>query len=120
MKDLRKERGRFGEQLAREQLETKGWQIIALNWRCQLGEIDIVAWDNACLVFVEVRTRTSSRFGTPAESVDWRKQKKLRQLAIAFLATNPVGARSIRFDIISVQMTESRQDAKLAHIQNAF
>lgn len=120
MKDKRAERGRQGERLARMYLESKDWQILATNWRCRSGEIDIVAQDGNCLVFVEVRTRTSERFGTPAESVDWRKQRKLRQVAGVFLASQSVCAARIRFDMISIRMGENGQDPVLEHLQNAF
>lgn len=120
MKDKRMERGRKGELLARQFLENKGWQILNANWRCRFGEIDLVAVDNDCLVFVEVRTRTSTRFGTPAESVDWRKQRKLRQVASAFLTSYSVCMSHIRFDMISVRMDENGTAPVLEHIQNAF
>ncbi|GAX91427.1 YraN family protein [Effusibacillus lacus] len=120
MKDRRVERGKWGEALARKHLESLGWQIVAMNWRCRSGEIDIVAQDGSCLVFVEVRTRSSTRFGFPAESVDWRKQRKVRQVASVFLASNRVCTSRTRFDMISIQMYENGQDPVLEHIQNAF
>ncbi|MFC4768682.1 YraN family protein [Effusibacillus consociatus] len=120
MTDTRKERGRLGEAIARQYLETKGWQILAVNWRCRIGEIDIVAEDGTCTVFVEVRTRSSTRFGTAVESVDWRKQRKVRQVAAAFLTANKVCTSRFRFDMISIQVYENGQDPVLEHIQNAF
>ncbi|BCJ85236.1 YraN family protein [Effusibacillus dendaii] len=120
MKDQRLQTGRQGEQLAKRYLESQGWHIVATNWRCRAGEIDIVAQDGNCLVFVEVRTRTSNRFGSPSESVDWRKQKKIRQVASIFLSMNTVCVSRIRFDMISIRMVENGQTPALEHIENAF
>jgi putative endonuclease len=107
--------------MARRYLETKGWRILAQNWRCRMGELDLVALDGNCVVFVEVRTRQSARFGTAAESVDWRKQKKVRQVAVAYLSSNRVFcAHRFRFDMISIQMPENGQAPVLEHIENAF
>ncbi|WP_018132587.1 YraN family protein [Effusibacillus pohliae] len=120
MKDRRVERGRWGESVARRHLESMGWEIVAVNWRCRYGEIDIVALDGADLVFVEVRTRSSNRFGTAAESVDWRKQRKVRQVAAAFLAANSVCASRYRFDMISIRRSDGGQAPDLLHFRNAF
>jgi putative endonuclease len=68
--------GRFGEQLAVGHLETAGLEILARNWRCRQGELDIVARDGSQLVFVEVKTRSSRAFGSPAEAVDRAKSAR--------------------------------------------
>lgn len=120
MRDRRVEKGRQAEAAARRHLEAKGWRILATNWRCGTGEIDIVAQDGGCLVFVEVRSRSSTRFGTAVESVDWRKRRKVRQAAVAFLAANRVCTPRFRFDIISIQVYGNGQDPVLEHIENAF
>ncbi|HQP12145.1 MAG TPA: YraN family protein [Candidatus Omnitrophota bacterium] len=77
--------GRRGEALAAEYLKKAGYRIVACNFRNALGEIDIVARDGAILCFVEVKTRSSDDFGGPAEAVSLFKQRKLIQLARAFL-----------------------------------
>lgn len=118
--DKRAETGRRGELLAREYILGLGWQLVEANWRCRSGEIDIIARDGKDLVFVEVRTKTTDRFGTGAESVNWRKQKQVRTLAGVFL----LGMRNqsdlrIRFDMISIYL-RAGQEPLLQHLRNAF
>ena len=72
----RKKLGSWGEQKAREYLESKGFVILEINYRCKLGEADIIAMDGDSLVFIEVKTRTSTTYGFPAESISSRKTEK--------------------------------------------
>ena len=100
--DKRKETGRRGEEAAAHFLAARGWRILHRNWRCRLGELDIVAEDGDTIVFVEVRTRAAQgRFGTAAESVDARKRRKLASLAHAYLAWTGRQNAPIRFDVIA-------------------
>ena len=78
--------GRNGEQAAADYLETEGFRILARNWRCADGEIDIVAVDRLTFVVCEVKTRSSNRYGTPLESVSQPKRGRLRRLALRWLA----------------------------------
>ncbi|WP_127793679.1 YraN family protein [Agromyces sp. LHK192] len=96
------ELGRRGEDLAVEHLEARGMRVIDRNWRCRIGEIDIVARDGRDTVFVEVKTRTSADFGHPFEAITARKLARMRRLAVAWCeqATEPVGR--IRVDAIAV------------------
>jgi putative endonuclease len=94
--------GKYGEDLAARHLVGAGFTILARNWRCEGGEVDIVARDGDALVIVEVKTRTSTAFGSPAEAVTPRKADKLRELALMWLQEHPDGRRAIRFDVISV------------------
>lgn len=99
--------GRFGEQLASEQLTAAGMQVLERNWRCRDGEIDLVVLDGAVLAFVEVKTRSSTRFGDPAEAVTPAKAARLRRLAIRWLAAqrdtgDPLPWTEIRFDVVSI------------------
>ena len=96
-------RGARGEAMAAAYLEERGYRILARNLRTQRGELDLVALDGAALVFVEVRTRTGTRFGSPEESVDRRKQRRLVRAAAAALAERrwPRHAR-VRFDVVAV------------------
>jgi len=94
--------GHEGERLARELLERGGVEILDANWRCSLGELDIVGREGDELVFVEVKTRSSTAFGHPAEAVTPRKVARLRRLAAAWLQAHDVHARGMRVDVIAV------------------
>lgn len=95
-------RGREGEAEAARFLRAQGLTILHSNWRCRLGELDIVAADGPCLVFVEVKTRSGSEFGTAAEAVDVRKQRRLQRLAAAYLNQSGEWERPCRFDVVAV------------------
>jgi putative endonuclease len=84
-----------------------------------MGEIDIIARHGDDLVFIEVRTRSTSKFGTGAESVNWRKQKQVRTLAAIYLSARNIGGLRIRFDMISIQL-RAGEEPKLEHLRNAF
>jgi len=99
--------GAEGEERVIAYLREKGLTIVERNFRCPLGEIDIIAQHSRLLVFVEVRTRTSTRFGSPLESVDARKQRRLSRLAQYYLKVKGEGERSARFDVVGVTKTES-------------
>jgi putative endonuclease len=95
--------GRFGEDLAATYLHDAGWHVLERNWRCADGELDIVAVDGGVLVFVEVKTRSSTAFGDPAEAVGPAKAARLRRLAVRWLDAH--GDRhwpELRFDVLSV------------------
>jgi len=96
--------GRVGEMAALADYRRRGYSLVAQNWSCSIGELDLVLGRAAedLIVFCEVKTRAGSGFGGPFEAVNWRKQRKLRQLAEAFLASAPAGFERIRFDVASV------------------
>jgi len=98
--------GARGEDRAADWYRAAGYEVIARNWRCPEGELDLVAALPGVLVFCEVKTRSSDRFGAPAEAVTAAKQRRLRVLAARFLAEHPHVARSaeagIRFDVVAV------------------
>jgi putative endonuclease len=100
--------GSDGERVARAHLERLGWRVVASNYRCSSGEMDIVAeeptGDGDVLVFVEVKTRRGSGHGTPIEAVDVRKLERLRNIALAFLASRGAGGDepACRFDVAEV------------------
>lgn len=103
MTEARRRLGAQGEQATCEWYEKQGYTVVERNWRVRAGEIDIVAARSGELVFCEVKTRSSDRFGAPAEAVTLVKQRKLRQLALTYLAQHPApGHREIRFDVASV------------------
>ena len=96
--------GRRGEQLAARYLEARGYRIVARNYHCSLGEVDLVALDGDCLVFVEVRTRRGDDWGTPEESVSAVKQRKLVQVAEHYLAEHNVLDSDWRIDFVAVDL----------------
>lgn len=97
--------GRRGEQLVADHLQALGWTIVDRNWRCRIGEIDIVALDGRELVVVEVKTRTNRDYGHPLAAVDDRKLTRLCVLAGQWRRTHPVrGIRGTRIDLVGVLM----------------
>lgn len=94
--------GRWGEQKAVEHLVAQGMEVIDRNWRCSLGEIDIVAYDGSTLVMVEVKTRTSEAFGSPVEAVTPRKAARLRQLASQWLSEHGDRPLELRIDVVGL------------------
>ena len=94
--------GRDGEQAAAEYLQRSGPRILARNWRCSEGEIDIVAAERRVLVVCEVKTRSGTRYGTPLESISRAKQRRLRRLAVRWLAANGVLFDEVRVDAAGV------------------
>ena len=80
-----------------------GYQVVARNWRCREGELDLVVTGHGAVVFSEVKTRSSTRFGVPAEAVSPVKQRRIRGLAVRFLQENPgAGRGGLRFDVVSI------------------
>lgn len=117
----RRQLGVLGEQYALEHLHKQGYRIAGQNWRCRTGELDLIAWDGDLLVFVEVRTRSSTlRFGTPAESVDYRKCAQVMETAQVYVHTHRLQTYQIRFDVISVMTDKAGALLVLDHIKNAF
>jgi|Tabmets5t2r1_1033131.scaffolds.fasta_scaffold200102_1 putative endonuclease len=100
--DGRQELGRLGETLAATLLEAVGLRIVARNWRCRDGEIDLVAAGPGLLVFCEVKTRRGHGYGSPAAAVTPMKQVRLRRLAAAYLGANPTPSCRVRFDVVAV------------------
>ena len=96
--------GRRGEDLAAEHLTVLGYTIVARNARTRYGEIDIVALDGECLVFVEVKTRRSSKSGAPEESMDARKRARIASLAESYLASLSEEPKSCRIDVVAVEL----------------
>lgn len=94
--------GRFGEDVAARHLEARGMTVLARNWRCDLGELDIIATDGPCLVICEVKTRRDDRYGAPVEAVSPRKVRRLRRLVLRWLDEQGVYAPSLRFDVVGV------------------
>ena len=115
----RKEVGARGENLAADYLKKHGYKIIQRNFRCREGEIDIITQQGDCLVFVEVRTKKGSGFGTPEESVTLSKREKLISLANAYLQAFDNPPASWRIDVVAVELSPDNKVSRLEHIENA-
>lgn len=111
--------GRFGEELAARHLEGAGLEVVARNWRCSEGEIDIVAREGDTLVVCEVKTRSGTAFGDPAEAVDAVKAARLRRLCLRYLAAEGIGWRDLRFDVVTV-LRRPDADPVVTHLRGAF
>ncbi|MBI5376018.1 MAG: YraN family protein [Candidatus Schekmanbacteria bacterium] len=111
-------KGRSGEEKAGKHLKKLGYRIIEKNFRTRFGEIDIIAEDGEYLVFVEVKTRTSSRFANPEDYVDERKQRKILKSAQIYLLQYSLNERKCRFDVVSVSDTD--KGAKVEVFKDAF
>ncbi|GEM_PF-425757 len=116
----RKEKGRAAEEAAALHLEREGWSIRERNWSCRTGELDLIAVKDDLLLFVEVRSRSGSGFGLPAESVDARKIQKVRHTAEVYLHRFGLSDRRIRFDVIAVMLGRNLEIRSLEQIEEAF
>lgn len=94
--------GRRGEDHAADYVSAAGFTLVERNWRCDDGEVDIVAIDGDDIVFIEVKTRSSTRFGTPFEAVDARKFVRMQRVAFAWCAARRVPLARARFDVVEV------------------
>ena len=111
--------GARGERLARRLLWRQGYRILHTNYRTCLGEIDIVATEGDTLVFVEVRTRTTTAMGTPEESVGQDKRKRLERLAAQYILEQRLRDPAYRLDMVSVMLPkDGKVEVKL--LRNAF
>lgn len=112
--------GAWGEDVAVTHLEGAGYTVLARNWRCREGELDIVALGDGAVVFVEVKARSSVDFGFPAEAVSAVKARRIRGLAARWLLEcRPPGSHDLRFDIVSIVRRQG-QAPDLVHLQGAF
>jgi putative endonuclease len=119
MMDMRRIRmGKLGEDLAVAYLQKAGYRILAQNYRCLYGEVDIIALDGDFIVFIEVKSRKSERFGQPQEAVGLEKQKKLSMIALHYLQQKRLENRNARFDVVAVKLLPDGTRIEL--IRNAF
>ncbi|MCP4427007.1 MAG: YraN family protein [Chloroflexi bacterium] len=117
-KNGRKKLGQWGESVAAHHLEAQGYEIIARNWRCRQGEIDLVAQAGDELVFVEVKTRRGRAMGTPEEGLTPHKSRKLLQLGQLYVAENELDV-DWRIDLVAVELDKSGKLLRCDHIPNA-
>lgn len=111
-----REIGLYGENIAKEYLNNNGFNVVEMNYRTKLGEIDIIAKDKENIVFVEVKSRKNLNYGYPAEAVNAKKQNKITSVANFYLLTNNLYKKKVRFDVIEVYL----KDNSINHIENAF
>src|SRR5574342_1278481 len=116
--DPRAARGRLGEEAALSVYRRRGFRGVARNWRCALGEIDLVLERAGVLVFCEVETRTGDAFGAGYEAVTWSKRRRLRRLAEVFLASGVPSPRQMRFDLASVWLAPGVPEVEI--FEDAF
>lgn len=102
--DPRRDLGRAGEDEVAAWYHARGFELLDRNWRVREGEIDLVLRHGPLVVFCEVKTRRGARFGTPFEAVTVAKQRRLRSLALRWLAEHRVGAAELRFDVAAVRV----------------
>jgi len=112
-------RGRIGEEAARRYLRGRGLKPLTTNFRSPRGELDLICRDGDCLVFVEVKTRTSGQWTRPAAAVNARKRRLLTRTAFDYLAKLHHPPVKLRFDIVEVLLEEGRV-AEVRHLPNAF
>jgi len=111
--------GAYGERVAVAYLIEAGMAVLDRNWRGQSGELDIIARDRDTLVFCEVKTRRSQRYGVPEEAIRPAKVRRIRRLAAQWLAMTRLRPPEVRFDVISV-LPQPTGAAHLRHLRGAF
>jgi putative endonuclease len=119
MTTVRQAVGAYGERIAERHLVAAGLVVIARNWRCADGEVDLILRDGEDVVFCEVKTRRSTRYGPPSAAVVAAKTRRLRRLALRWLETSGAHPREVRFDVVSV-LAQPRGAAQVEHLRAAF
>jgi putative endonuclease len=111
--------GKQGEDIAVQELQRRGYAILARRYRTRFGEIDIIAQERGAIVFVEVKARRSSRFGTAAEAISFWKRRRIAAMALDYLAWTGRSNAPCRFDVVAIDgIGTARQDVRV--IANAF
>ena len=116
----RKSTGQLGEELAQAALKKKGYRILQTNYRCSFGEVDIIAVQGNRLVFVEVRTKANTEFGSPEESITRIKMQHMERSAQYYLQTLKSQPQDWRIDLIAVELDTSGKLKRLEQIENAL
>jgi putative endonuclease len=110
--------GKRGEEIAVAYLKGQKYKIIERNYKCKLGEVDIIAKDKKTLSFIEVKTRSSLKYGDPSHVVNKRKQHKISSVALYYIIKNNLQDVDARFDVIAIQL--SSEGKRIELIKNAF
>jgi putative endonuclease len=111
--------GSYGEQVAVRHLEQAGFTVVDRNWRCEIGEIDVVAFDGSTVVVCEVKTRSGLGFGSGLEAVTRAKAARVRRLGHRWLAEHGHPGSGLRFDVLGVHRPR-RGPATVEHLRGAF
>lgn len=110
--------GELGEKLAQKKIKSLGYKCIEKNYRCPLGEIDLIAKDGDCLVFIEIKTRKGRSIGYAKEAVDQRKKRHISKVALAYMKSNNCVDVKSRFDVIAINIKGGKEEIEV--ISNAF
>lgn len=111
---------KIGESLAVKHLKARGYRILAQNYRARRGEIDLIARDGEFIVFVEVKTRRSLKFGLPQAAVTLQKQRQISKVALAYLQAQNLLDAPCRFDVIAIHLSPQLEVLRLEQIKSAF
>ncbi|GAB3156761.1 YraN family protein [Amycolatopsis stemonae] len=115
----RRDLGAWGEDLAARHLQERGLVLLGRNWRCREGEIDLILTDRTRVVFCEVKTRTSTEYGLPSETVSEEKAGRVRQAAQRWLREFRIGWCPVRYDVVTI-LAEPGTSPRVQHIEAAF
>ena len=118
MTEARQKLGELGEELACGELAARGYAILETRYRTRYGEIDVVAKDGETTVFVEVRMKSSPRFGAAAESVTRSKQRRVVRMAVDYIARHGLENRPVRFDVVAIDVVD--EVTRITVIPSAF
>lgn len=111
-------KGKAGENIAVKYLESRKYKVLDTNFRCKIGEIDIVCLDGKDIVFAEVKLRQSRDYGYPSQAVNYHKQRKISKTALYYLQTHDLFHLNVRFDVIEI--IKNSMGTRINHIENAF
>jgi putative endonuclease len=114
----RLELGNLGERLALQKIKQMGYKFVEKNYRCSLGEIDLIAKDGDCLVFIEIKTRKGSTTGYAKEAVNQRKIRQVSKAALTYMKANNCCDTKARFDVIAVNITGDKEEIEV--VTDAF
>ena len=104
--------------MALKKIKRLGYKFVARNYRCALGEVDLIAIDGDCLVFIEIKTRKGRSLGYAKEAVDRRKRRQLSKVALAYMKSNNCCDKKARFDVVAINLRHAKEEIEV--IQNAF
>jgi putative endonuclease len=110
--------GKWGEDLALKKVKKLGYKCIARNYRCPVGEVDLIAKDGDTLVFIEIKTRRGRSLGYAKEAVNQRKRRQLSKVALAFMKANGCSETRARFDVVVINLDGVSQEIEV--VRNAF
>ena len=110
--------GKLGEELAFKKIKRIGYKCLARNYRCPLGEVDLIAKDGDTLVFIEIKTRKGKSIGYAKEAVDGRKRRQLSKVALTYIKANDCWHMRSRFDVVAINFNNNEREIEI--IKNAF